>query len=152
MPSEKYSSWGFPLVLAKGRTASVLIGLRAAAPSLALDRCNAAAIWPRNANAAAASKRTATPMRASLRFIAAGAGADSSSVLTSSCADCGRSAGSLAIARVMSEASGAGMFRFSSSIGRGFSEICAAIICCAVFLAANGCVPASNSYAITPHA
>jgi len=37
-------------------------------------------------------------------------------------------------------------------LGAGFSETCAAMSCCADILPANGCRPASSSYAITPHA
>ena len=41
---------------------------------------------------------------------------------------------------------------FFVAIGAGVSVRCAAMSCCAVVRPANGCAPASSSYAITPHA
>ena len=121
IPSEKYSSCGFPLVFANGSTARVLI--EGAVPALAPERPNTFAICPRNA-IAPIRRSAAMPMSAPLRrLVVAVIDAESSSVFTNSCADCGRSAGCFSIARMMRAARGAGTLPRTSSIGRGFSEI-----------------------------
>ena len=72
-----------------------------------------------------------------------------SSAASISVADAGRCAGSFARHCLTSAASACGI---DSGSGAGVSPKCAAMSCCGVVFPANGCCPASSSYATTPHA